>query len=171
MNCPNCNQVQSSGEARFCRRCGAAFDEAVQSQTKGLKAQKTTRKGVGQGLAIFLFGLVLITVLAILRDIIFVPQVLIKIAALVFCLGGIIRMCYPYIFNTGASPKTTGQPLPLEAAATQKLSDNSAVRNALPEAEIYPPMIELKSFDTARVAQPISITEYTTKSLKDRLEQ
>lgn len=168
MNCPNCNQIQSSDES-FCRRCGAVIGVARVSAPH-MNGQNITPKGVKQGVAILLFGLVLVTVLAILRNFISVPQALVEIAILVFCLGGIIRMCYSYFFNTKSSLEPTHNSLPF-TPTTQKLSENINAHETLPEADIYMPPVDLKKFDTAQLVQPSSISEYTTKSLKDRREQ
>ena len=93
MHCPRCGQQQDFDKIQFCRQCGFALadvKELLVPEAQGLKSEKRAKRGsvVAQGLTLFLFGLVLISILAILRDLDVVPQVFVKIAALIFCVGG-----------------------------------------------------------------------------------
>lgn len=172
MHCPQCGKEQSFDKIRFCTRCGFALNDVKElliTNSREIKEKKKskTRKGVSQGLALFLFGLVLISVLAILRDLEIVPQVFVKIAALVFCVGGAIRMCFPFIYGEGISQAKENAAFQNDAAHTLKGAD---ITN-----DLLPPMrsnsfiaVGAQNFDTAELAQPPSIvTEPTTKLLQN----
>ncbi len=177
MRCPQCSQQLTSDKIRFCTRCGFALNDVTEllvpnsHEIKGERKNKIG-KGVRQGLALFLFGLVLISVLAILRDMDIVPQIFVKIAALVFCVGGAVRMAYPFLYGEGVSYKKKDVSLEYEAA-TQSLVGANAAGNLLPQAQGSPLIIfGARNYDTAEILQPSSVTENTTKLLKnDLLEQ
>ena len=176
MHCPRCGHQQNSDEIRFCTKCGLAMSEVKEilvpelRKNKAKKKKNNIGKGVRQGLAMMLFGFVLITILAILRDLGIVPQVFVKIAALVFCVGGVIRMGLPFIFNENKrQPKDDS---PVSDATTQNLFEKTANDKSLPEAQYYPPInFGAKNYDTGEMFQPASVTENTTKLLKDELKQ
>jgi hypothetical protein len=177
MHCPRCGQQQDFDKIRFCRQCGFALTdvkELLVPEAQGLKAKKTAKRGSGvaQGLTLFLFGLVLISILAILRDLNVVPQVFVKIAALIFCVGGVARMCYPFIYGEGLTGRKNVSSLESNTA-THTLIDTNLKDNALPSAQESVPIINSSehSLVTAELAQPPSVTEHTTKLLKDLAEQ
>lgn len=176
MHCPRCGQQQTSDKIHFCTRCGFALNdvkELLVSELHEIKEEKRNKIGktVGQGLAFILFGLVLISVLAILRDLSFVPQVFVKIAALIFCVGGLVRMCYPFIYGGGVLHEKTHASLQYDAA-TNTLTGANVADNSLPQAQSNPFItFEARSFGTAEIVQPPSVTEHTTKLLKTELEQ
>ena len=177
MHCPQCGQQQDFDKIRFCRQCGFALSdvkELLVPEAQELKAEKKSKigSGVAQGLALILFGFVLISILAILRDLSIVPQVFVKIAALIFCVGGLVRMCYPFLFNEGLMTGSSTASLEYDAA-THTLIDTKAQENSLSSAQSFPiaSFKEQRSFVTAELPQPPSVTEHTTKLLKDPTEQ
>lgn len=174
MHCPQCGQSSASGEMRFCTRCGFALrgvKELLVPESKLEAARKNkTGKGVGQGLALFLFGLILITVLAVLRDLELVPQIFVKIAALIFCVGGVARMCSSFILGEGA-PRAKIDGFAEMDVAAQTLTDNAG-GGSLTQMQSLPLItFGARGFDTAKIVQPPSITERTTKLLKDQPER
>lgn len=175
MHCPQCGHQQTSDKIRFCTGCGFALNdvkELLVPNSREIKEKSKTARGVRQGLALFLFGLVLISVLAILRDMDIVPQVFVKIAALVFCVGGVVRMAYPFIYGAGVSDRKKDVSLEYEAA-TPTLAGANVTDNLLPQAQSSPFItFGTRSYDTAEILQPSSVTEHTTKLLRnDHLEQ
>ena len=173
MHCPQCGQQLASDKIRFCTRCGFAlndFKELLVPNSREIKEKGKSGKGVRQGLALFLFGLVLISVLAILRDMDIVPQIFVKIAALVFCVGGAVRMAYPFLYGEDVSPKKKDAS---NDAATHILASANVTNNLLPQAQSSPIItFGARNYDTAEILQPSSVTEHTTKLLKnDQLEQ
>jgi hypothetical protein len=177
MHCPRCGHEQTSDTIRFCTKCGLALGGVKEILVPELRDAVTEKKknkigkGVRQGLGMMLFGFVLITVLAILRDMNIVPQVFVKIAALIFCVGGAIRMCFPYLFNGNTSQETKNVLLEYDAE-TNNLADKNSTDKLLPQAQYYPPInLRTRNFDTAEMVQPPGVTEHTTKLLKDMAEQ
>lgn len=156
MHCPRCGYRQASGEIRFCTKCGLAMGdvkEILVPQLREVKKKNNIGKGVRQGLGMMLLGLAVITILAILRDFTFVPQVFIKIAALVFCVGGAIRMGYSYVFNENTAQKINNASLEFDAE-TNTLPDKSSNGKLLPQAHFHPPVnVGAKLFETAEMAQ------------------
>ncbi|MDQ3749423.1 MAG: hypothetical protein M3367_10500 [Acidobacteriota bacterium] len=176
MHCPQCGHQQNFDKIRFCRQCGFALTdvkELLVPEAQGLKAEKKSKigSGVAQGLALILFGLVLISILAILRDLSVVPQVFVKIAALIFCVGGLVRMCYPLIYGKGLTGENNAASLPSDTA-THTLTDTKPRDNSLPSARSVP-IINFgeRSLVTGELVPPPSVTEHTTKLLKNLPEQ
>ena len=175
MHCPRCGEQQSSNEIRFCRKCGLAMDDVKEILApEGFAAKKpkksTTGSAVRQGLGLVLFGFVLVALLAILRDLNLVPQVFVKIAALVFCVGGAIRMAYPYAFGKDVSSKTENTLL--ENDEGHRLEGNISTNKLLPQAQFYPPINSvIENYDTAEILSPPSVTEDSTRLLKNQLMQ
>lgn len=176
MHCPRCGHPQTSDKIRFCTKCGLAMNdvkELLVPQMGEVKEKKKNKigKAVRQGLGLMLFGFVLITILAILRDLSIVPQVFVKIAALVFCVGGVVRMSYPFVFGKNVS-KEANYALREYDAAENNLTDKHTAGKSLPQAQYYPPVnFGAKNFDTAEMIQSPSVTENTTKLLKESLAQ
>jgi hypothetical protein len=111
-----------------------------------------------------LFGFVLISILAILRDLSIVPQVYVKLAALVFCVGGVVRMCWPWVTGQ-ANTLSEGESLEFDPA-TNTFQDFSTTRHLLtPEQAI--PIVDFPShrYETNDLLEPASVTEDTTKLL------
>lgn len=178
MHCPQCGRQQTSDKIRFCTGCGSALNDVKELlilNSRKIEEGKKSKIGTGvrQGLALFLFGLVLVAVLAMLSDANIVPRIFVNIAALVFCIGGAVRMAYPFLYNEGASHKKTDASLE-DVAAAHTLAGATVTGNLLPQPQIGDPFVSFgaRSYDTAEMLQPSSVTEHTTKLLKnDQLEQ
>lgn len=174
MHCPRCGHQQASDKIRFCAKCGLAMSEIreiLNPELREIKKEKNKRigKAVGQGLAMMVFGFALVMVLAILRDLNFVPQIFVKIATLVFCIGGVIRMSLPFIFGANTIRGEKEASLQFDAS-TETLIDGDFSDNLLPEAQYQPPTdFRKKNYDTAKIIPSQSITENTTQSLKEEL--
>lgn len=174
MDCPRCCHPQASDNLRFCTRCGFELNDVKESlvpDSREIKRKKKGKivKGVKQGVAMMLFGFVLVSVLAILRDMGFVPQVFIKIATLIFCVGGTVRMGFAFISGIDM----TGEKTSLQySPAPNTLTGANVSSGSLPQAQIFP-LISLptRGFDTTELVEPPSVVDDTTKSLKIRREQ
>ena len=154
MNCPKCGKEQD-GKTSFCRHCG--------HRIKPLTAKQRTARAVQQGLGLMLFGLVLVSVLTILKDLNFIPQVYVKIAGVIFCLGGVIRMCWPWIAGYADQPLDGVGELNFDVA-TNAFPDLTTKQ--LPPEQSIPIMnFPAPSYKTSDLTDPPSVTENTTKLL------
>ncbi len=176
MHCPRCGYQQNSDEIHFCTKCGLAISnvkELLAPEIHGIKKKRKSanNKALRQGLAMMLFGFVMITMLAILRDHLDIPKSFITISALVFCIGGVIRMCAPYLF--GANSFADGKAdLSRHNLETSKLSGGKISGKTLPEAEFHP-LINLgaNNFDTSELIPISSVTEVTTRELEKNFKR
>lgn len=172
MHCPQCGHEQSSGKIRFCTRCGFALDdvkELLLPNSREIKEKKKSKigKGIRQGLALFLFGLVLVAFLAMLSEVNFVPRIFVNIAALVFCMGGVVRMAFPFLYGEDSAHEKKDISLEYEET-TQSLTGANVTGNLLPQAQSSPFItFGARNYDTVEILQPSSVTETTTKLLKN----
>ena len=108
------------------------------------------RKGVRQGAALFLAGAVLVPVLGVISSFTHGPNlldILVPLAAIIFFLGGLMRMLFAALFEEGA-PK---HHIVTTAYAPPHGLPGSHVPTALPPAR--------------EIRQPSSVTENTTRLL------
>lgn len=179
MFCPVCGQQQVSEETRFCSRCGflltgvanvitngGALPHVVLPHNSNLPTPR--RKGLKQGGAMFLFGIFIVPLLGVLSSILWFPRQIVGLAAIVFFLGGILRMVYAAIFESGnPADKTLEENV---VATANQLFGKNQVANALPPpqsipVESYMPPQQGSWRDTNDLTAPTSVTEQTTKFL------
>ena len=190
MFCPQCGQQQVSPDVRFCSRCGfqlaavsglltsGGIPTQSQSQTSASR-ESPRRRGVRQGTLMFLLGLVLTPVMAILTeqgrgpDGDF-PEVLIPLTAVIFIFGGFLRMLYALIFEEGPlrrRPAPHEQTLPGYAPPAQgQLNYMGRDAASLPPAQSMPAQHYAPPRPAAEMAPP-SVTEHTTRLLQDQPER
>ena len=175
MHCPRCGHQQNSDEISFCAKCGfelSGVKELLALEFRETKAERKRKfhKAQRQGFSMILFGLVVILILAILRDFFTVPKALITASVLIFMVGGMIRMVSPYIFG-GNNMKESKNNLPDDNLETSKLNNEQIFDKSLPEAEYRPPInFGTKKFDTNELVSPSSITEDTTRQLEKEFQ-
>ena len=176
MHCPQCGQQQVSDNLRFCSRCGFLLEGVLQLlgsggapllyQPMGPREMSARRKGVRQGAALFLAGVVLVPMLGIIYSFTHGPNlldILVPLAAVIFFLGGLMRMLFAALFEEGA-PKphhivnTSYAPFPVSQLGAQ-------APMALPPASHNPASAWRPHPNTAEVRQPSSVTENTTRLL------
>jgi hypothetical protein len=178
MFCPQCGQQQITGITRFCSRCGFPLDGVIQLLSTGgmLPVYQSPdepvqvsarRKGVKQGVLLFLSGILIVPILgmfASFSNAVF-PQMLAILAALICFIGGPLRILYAAVFEEGA-PKAIrqyGPPAPMHMP--QQFVPHGQ-HNALPP----PPARSQPSWrsrpTTAELANPPSVTENTTRLLE-----
>lgn len=130
---------------------------------KGLSPR---RKGVRQGAVLLLAGAVLVPVLGVLNGFTQGPSfldILVPLAAIIFFVGGLMRMLYAALFEEGAMSHQIIRPPYAPPPATQI---NAPVRNsALPPVLANPASSWRPRTNTAEVLQPHSVTENTTRLL------
>ena len=157
MNCAECGKEQD-GKTSYCRQCG--------HRVKPMTAKQRTARAVGQGLGLVLIGFVLVSIFAILRDLDLVPQVYTKVAAAVFCIGGVIRMCWPWVAGYADAPSEEGAGLIFDAATNTFQAP--VTRKLPPERGVPITSFPAKRYETADLADAPSVTENTTKLLDHR---
>lgn len=176
MYCPQCGQQQVSDSLRFCSRCGFPLEGVLQLlgsggalplyQPSGPREMSARRKGVRQGAALFLAGTVMVPVLGVINSFTHGPNlldILAPLAAIIFFLGGLIRMLFAALFEEGAPSHhhivtTSYAPLPMSQLGTHAPA-------ALPPAQNNPATGWRSRPITAEIRQPSSVTENTTRLL------
>lgn len=178
--CPRCGQEQISPEVRFCSRCGflmTGLAEVVltggipqQLTPSGAKLPTPRRRGLKQGGGWFLFGVIFVPILAILSEIFRFNDDIVGLAAVVFFLGGIVRMLFAVIFESGNPADKTLEENVMQTA--QKFLKKNPQANALPPSQSIPvdsyaPPRQSNWRDTNDL-QPSSVTDSTTKLLNNK---
>ena len=178
MHCPICGQQQVSDETRFCSRCGFLLTGVaevvsnnglipVKAATK-LPASSTPRKrGLKQGLFIFLLSFLVVPLLAILTIAVNADEpIAVAIAAILLTVGGLLRMAYALMFESN-------QPILQDSsAAAPHLFGSQPNASALPPARSMPagsyaPPSAGSWRDTKDLEhRPGSVTDSTTKLLQ-----
>ncbi len=177
MYCPNCSQQQISEEMRFCSRCGFSLGIVKELLTSGgarvesdLQAQSSqpssmhcsVRRATWIMLAclpLFLFVLLMIAV-----DDDFAVLLLIPLLAFLF---GFFLLLYGVFFaeKRARRSKQSNQP---QVATTEQPSLASMRYAELSAARSLPiDTLAVPRVDTAKMAQPPSVTENTTRLLDD----
>lgn len=176
--CPRCGQEQISVEIRFCSRCGflmSGLPEVVLNggipqhlTPTGVKPPTPRRRGLKQGGGWFLFGVIVVPILGVLSNIFRFDDDIVGLAAIIFFLGGIVRMIYALIFESGNPADKTLEENVVQTA--QKLLNKKPSGNALPAAQSIPvdsymPPRQANWRDTNDL-EPSSVTDSTTKLLQ-----
>jgi hypothetical protein len=177
MFCPQCGQQQATGVIRFCSRCGFPLDGVIQLLGAGgiIPVYRSPeepvpisprRKGVKQGGMLLLSGAVIVPLLGVMAGFSnsnFL-EVLTALAAIIFFIGGPLRMLYAAVFEEGApSPAMRYAPPPLP----KPQFGPPAPQHALP---VPPPRVQTSwraRPNTAELVTPPSVTENTTRLLEN----
>ncbi len=112
MHCPKCGQHQVSDETRFCSRCGFLLTGVAAVVAKGgvIPESRTgitgnsdspRRRGVMQGLFIFLLSFLIVPILTIISIGLAIEPYAVVISALLFGVGGLLRIAYALMFESG----------------------------------------------------------------------
>ncbi len=180
--CPRCGQEQITSETRFCSRCGflmtgisgvvlaGGLNQELQSANAKLPTPR--RRGLKQGGAWFLLGIFLVPLFGVLSLLIHFPEEIIGLGAIIFFVGGIVRMIYALIFESGNPSDKTLEETVMQTA--QKLLNKKPQANALPPqqsipVEGYVPPTAGNWRETSDLV-PNSVTDGTTKLLDDKEE-
>jgi hypothetical protein len=174
MYCPRCGQQQATDAMRFCSRCGFLMEGTmhllanggvlpVVSQGEGEKGRSARAKGVMQGAALFLLGVLIVPILAIMSS--FAPGRLenvfgffAAVSAIVFFVGGPLRMLFAGLFEQGAPKYPQFTPTNFSPAVPP------ARVSALPPPAVNP-AAQWRRPDTGEIQPPVSVTDSTTKLL------
>ncbi len=182
MYCPSCGQEQVSEETRFCSRCGLLLTSIAAimnnggvlpqnlAARSGSKLKSLRKKGVKQGLFIFLLTFLVVPITAIIAISLRAGPFPIAISAVLLSVGGLLRMIYALMFEADEElPQTiSGQnALNVSDSYFDKTNSDKALppEQSIPVSSYMPPK-QGNWRDTNDLAQP-SVTEGTTKLLQD----
>lgn len=112
MHCPTCGQKQVTEETRFCSRCGflltgiaevVANNGLVPARKTGIMGVSGSKKrrGVMQGGFIFLLTFLVVPIFALISLAFDLEPFLPVIGLLLFGVGGILRMVFALMFESG----------------------------------------------------------------------
>ena len=177
MHCPKCGQQQISEETRFCSRCGflltgiaevVATGGLIPAQRSGITGNTNSprRRGVMQGAFIFMLSFLIVPIIAIISLSLNLEPVAVVISALLFGVGGLLRVAYALMFESGAPrsfPKENYLPDTRAAAALPPTQSTPA------SAYTSPAGAWRDTNDLQR--QPGSVTDSTTKLLQKDQDQ
>ena len=180
MHCPRCGQEQISEQTRFCSRCGFLLTGVAELMAnEGIlpmltapkdKSLSTPRKrGLRQGLFIFLLTFLFVPIVAIFTLMVRAEEpFLVAITAILFFMGGLLRMAYALMFESNNPHERT-----LEQSVYQSAQ---GLLNKKPNASALPPQqsIPVSSYEPPQQGNwrdtndltPKSVTEHTTKLLQ-----
>jgi hypothetical protein len=183
MFCPQCGQQQVAGVIRFCSRCGFPLDGVLQLLSNGgnLPVYRNPdepvpisprRKGVKQGLVLFLSGAVIVPILGMFASFsnFILPEMLAILAAIVCFIGGPLRMFFAAVFEEGAPKPVRMYGAPVHMP--QQFVPHAPPNPALPPPPARPQTAWRTRPNTAELVTPPSVTENTTRLLdkEDRTE-
>jgi F0F1-type ATP synthase assembly protein I len=180
MFCPRCGQEQVNNETRFCSRCGFLMTGVTEIiANNGLIPEKYVRakdaknspkkRGIKQGATLFLSGILIVPLIAIIFAGIYNTEgFIVAIAALLTFVAGILRMLYAVLFESGNPNENTLEENVLVTG--QKFLNKQKNKNALPPeqsipASSYVPPTAGNWRDTSDL-EPSGVTENTTKLLE-----
>ncbi|HKP68190.1 MAG TPA: zinc ribbon domain-containing protein [Pyrinomonadaceae bacterium] len=172
MHCPQCGQQQVSDETRFCSRCGfllsgiaevVANQGMIPNQKSGLtgKADSPRRRGIKQGVFLFLLVLLLAPLMGMLTLALNIEPFLVGIAVVLCVVGGLLRTVYALMFESGM---TDSAMMPAQIGTVES-------RSALPPSRSVPASAYTSPAGSWRDTndlqpQPGSVTDNTTKLLE-----
>lgn len=184
MFCPKCGQQQSSNEVRFCSRCGFQLEVVkellitdgalVLPEVEISKSERSARDhGVRQGIMLMLLTALVVPLAAMLARIGILPRELVGMAAILFAVGGFMRLVYALMIEEGAQ-RVKQRPVALNAQAGATTT-TAHLRSGYAPSALPPPqqtVMPAGGFnrwrtETAEMAQPPSVTENTTRLLDD----
>ena len=180
MFCPQCSQRQISEEMRFCSGCG--FPLEVVSQLvrndgvltapvrKGGDALSPRQRGIRKAAIPLIISAVLTPIVGMMTAIESDLFVLFLPVLLVFTFG-LARLLYALFLEQNTLPKIETS---LTAAAARAKQLNAAGRAGLPAAQNLPIAKGAnwrQPANTSEMVQPPSVTDHTTKLLKDEAEE
>jgi hypothetical protein len=180
MYCPRCGTQQVNEEIRFCSRCGLPLSgiglvvanngELPQIYNPNNKITESPKKaGVKFGAFMVLLGCLIVPISGIITVALDLEPYLTGLAAIIFFVGGVLRMIYAALFEEGANTLQTNQPIlnktqtPLPSAQNYNALPPQPIENN-PVSAYQPPIGSWRTPATGEVVPP-SVTEHTTKFL------
>lgn len=165
---------------RFCSRCGFPLGGVVELLAQGgvlrsggeelqEQAMSPRRRGVRQGVMMMIVGTVLVPILAILSgNNSILADRLVPLAAVICFAGGLMRILYAAIFEQSARSMSRDVPAYVPPGTSPAQLNAKARVSALPPAQSIPVSdFTPRRANTAELVQPPSVTENTTRLLKE----
>lgn len=186
MHCPKCGQQQISDQTRFCSRCGflltgiahvVANDGILpmQSSQSFFAAGSPRRRGVMQGLFIFLLSFLIVPLAAMVTVFLNIEPFLPAISAILLTVGGLLRMVYALMFESGVSGGNTLEQNVMAASqnlfAAKKDAGELPAAQSIPASVYAPPPGTGRWRETNELEAPGSVTDSTTKLLHNEHDQ
>lgn len=178
MHCPQCGQQQVSNEIRYCSRCGflltgvasvVANNGELPGGTAGAGKKDSPRKrGIKQGVFIFLMTVLIVPLVAMFHLATGTEPVLAALAAILLVCGGLLRIVYALMFESGEPGGATLEEKVI--AGSQGYLGKKPSSPELPAAESIPASVYTAPGtggwrDTNDLSTPGSVTDSTTKLL------
>lgn len=173
MYCPQCSQEQVSEEMRFCSRCG--FPLAIVSQLvrnggalEGFDPEakgqlSPSQKGIRWGVILMAISVLLLPTAALMTamksDLVFL-----FLPVFVIFLAGLVRLLHAYLL----AQKTPNEIKSSSSARNKQFA--GARTSALPAGQYIPAANWKQPVNTSEMAQPLSVTDNTTRLLNDESE-
>lgn len=178
--CPRCGQERTSNQTRFCSRCGflmAGVGELIANEGliperyvpgKGLKSS-ARKRGVKQGLMLFLSGILIVPLMAVIFAGIFnTDGFIVAIAALLTFVGGILRMIYAALFESNDADDATLEENLLQTSRAflnkKQTANQLPPQQSIPTSAYVPP--SAGHWRDTNDLEPSSVTDNTTKLLE-----
>ena len=173
MYCPKCSQQQVSDQTRFCSRCGLLLSNITELLANdGLPAALESRteqhqlsprqRGVRQGTALILTGMVISFVMSLLSAFVFGhPEIFITIPSAPFYLSGLARILYVYMFEPAA-------PFQNEATRPAQLSRTVDNYSLPPRLNVTVPGFGAERMETSEIIVSTGLAEHQTKLLDSK---
>lgn len=174
MFCPNCGQERTSTETSFCSRCGFLLTGTAELiQTGGIipqiestatKGTTLRKKGLKQGLFIFLLTFLVVPIVSVFTIAIGAPPYAPVICAIALFVGGLLRMAYALMFESNeVESSSVGHDV-------NQLINRQRTAAALPPQHTIPvqPYVNptARNWRDTNDLQPASVTDGTTKLLE-----
>lgn len=179
MFCPNCGQERVSVATNFCSRCGYLLTGTAdllqhggtlpRNDSRTLKHTSPRKRGIKQGLFIFLLTFLVVPVVGIFTLAINVEPFAVGIAAVTLFVGGLLRIVYAFMFES-AEMFDHNERDDYIAAAANMLKANPTSRS-LPPTRSEPIGADIQfraatgSWRETSDLEPHSVTEGTTRLL------
>lgn len=180
MFCPQCGQQQVSSETRFCSRCGFLLIGVTDLIARGGgspdqpdKAISPRKRGLKQGLFIFLLTFLFAPLTGMLSMWIGARPTAVGVVTVIFFMGGLLRMVYALMFESsniggstleqhvqGATQNLLNRPSPAALPAQQSIPASDYVSPASGNWR-----------ETNELVAPGSVTDNTTKLLERSEDQ
>lgn len=181
MFCPKCGQERISTDTSFCSRCGFLLSGTLELLMTGgvnpnlpaevhskSKKQSPRTRGIKQGLFIFLLSFLVVPIVSIITVAMMAEPYFVVISAILFAVGGMLRVAYAALFESSDPEDTAGS-----AAGyirEQLLREKSAARE-LPHQRSEPIPTYMSpgvgKWQDTNELEPASVTDGTTRLLEN----
>jgi hypothetical protein len=186
MFCPQCGLKQISNEVRFCAGCGFQLSAVTgllttggvvpRFEAAGPRKLSPRQRGIRQGAMLMLSTMLVVPLVAIIGvALLMLPGEIAGVAAVTCLIGGLLRIIYALMLeDREAPPAEPSQLTPYVPPSGAPLFMNQPMRGSalppqsgVPVTGYRPPV----GVNTGELRTPSSVTENTTRLLKDPPEE